>query len=140
MEISPEVIALCASAGALVANSMTSDLYEVAKGGLRRMIRRDWGSDRQVERLERDRQAVVAAGESTQSDVINKVATGWATRFEDLVEEHPEVAAELGVLVRQLELAGATNVMANNAWVNQRAGHHGQNIYSGRDTNTSKLR
>ncbi|MFD2764276.1 hypothetical protein [Micromonospora eburnea] len=140
MELPPEVIALCVSAGTLVANSMASDLYHLARAGLQRLGRVGPAHMRQIERLDRDRAEVIAAPENQQQAVILDVSNDWKTRLRDLLEEYPELVPELEALVKQLEAAGGSSDSKNLTVINQRAGKGGQNIYSGRDTNVGRKR
>lgn len=138
MELPPEMVALCLSAGTVLANSMATDLWVSARRKFGAYLANNGDAASHESRLDRDRQALESADHGDRPSLQGKFAASWATRFEDLLEQNPDSAAELASLVAALqeELVSAGGV--TNLGVSQKIDNGGVAIYSGRDTRISR--
>jgi hypothetical protein len=111
----PQLIALAASAAQTLVTAMTTDGWAMVRERFARLVGRgdDAAAARAAQSLETARADTTVSGPDT-------VAGRWQGRLEMLIEEHPEVAAELAALLTELGEA--------------RDGSDRVRIVSGRDT------
>lgn len=134
MELPPEAVALCLSAGTALVGSMATDAWSSVRAIFGRFLSENGELVREA-RLDRDREALVAASGGEREALAERTAASWAVRLEDIVESRPEAAADLAALVKDLELKlGSTSKGIDNSRVRQKADNGGVNIFSGRDT------
>jgi hypothetical protein len=100
------LIALASLAGQTVVKAASTDTWEAAKRGMARLLgRSDPKQERLAERrLEESREqlAQLAAADDWEQ-VRATLAAQWATRFADLLEEHPIVETDLQTLVQEIQ-------------------------------------
>ena len=97
--------ALAVVAGNSVVAAAVTDAFE----GVRRTVARIFGRDKAdpgtERRLDATRLRLTAISEDDADDARTAQAGQWATRFADLLAEHPEAAAEVRALVADLQAA-----------------------------------
>lgn len=109
--------ALAAAAGTALVSAMTEDVWHQVKTRCARLLGRDDGQaeQRQAERLEHDRAAVLAADD--RQDVARQVAAAWATRIGDLLDERPDqepaVRALVAFIAERVPAAAAGTIQMN---------------------------
>jgi hypothetical protein len=108
-----DIDALAALAGNTVVAAAVTDSFE----GVRRTVARIFGRDKAdpgtERRLDTTRQRLTAASQDDADDARTAQAGQWATRFADLLAEHPEAIAEVRALIADLQAAlpgGGDNV------------------------------
>jgi hypothetical protein len=127
MALAEEFVSLASMAGRAVVTAAVTDAWEMAKRGFARLLGRgDAGQTELAERRlaqTREQLAGVPAADLEQAQA--QLEGTWQTRLLDLLEEHPETAADLQALVEQVQAqlpAGAVSA----------AGH---GVAAGRDVN-----
>jgi hypothetical protein len=124
------LVALAQFAGQTVAAAAITDVWELVRGRLARLLGR--GNTRKTEAAERwlaqTREQLTAANPGTDLEQVRGAqAQRWAGRFADLLDEDPAVEAELRALVEDVVTqlpAGAVSA----------AGH---SMAAGRDVNVT---
>jgi hypothetical protein len=93
-----ELVSLASLAGRTVVAAAVTEAWETTKHGVARLLGRGNAKRTEVagQRLEQTRKELelVPAAELERAQLL--LALSWQTRLLDLLEEHPEVAAELG--------------------------------------------
>jgi hypothetical protein len=99
-----EFLALAAVAGQTVVASASTDAWGATKRGISRLLGRGDPQRAQVAegRLEATREQLIGAAGQELARVRAEQASVWQTRLADLLEEFPELAEELRVLVEQI--------------------------------------
>jgi hypothetical protein len=127
MALADEALSLATLAGQTVVTAAVTDAWGTAKRGFARLLGR--GDPAQTDLAERrlEQAHVRLAGVPTAElkQVQAEVQATWRTRLLDLLEEHPELVADLRELVKQVQAqlpAGAVS-----------AADHG--VAAGRDVN-----
>jgi hypothetical protein len=96
----PLMLEVASTAGRMLISVMRKDVWPEWRGRIARLFARE--DDRRVRQmsvsLDESRSAVL--GGFSSSDVV---ALRWQGRFEALMEERPEVGAELAVLIREID-------------------------------------
>jgi hypothetical protein len=102
--VEAELVALASAAAAALVGAMAKDGWSQAKAGMVALWRRHRpGQDVAVEdALESSRGEIVNADEAAHQGLVDLVQGRWQGRLETLLEEHPEAANDLLVLVEQL--------------------------------------
>ncbi|MFF3373518.1 hypothetical protein ACFYXF_11280 [Streptomyces sp. NPDC002680] len=90
------------AASALVV-AMTGDGWSGFRGWLGRWFGRggDRAAARQLDRLDRDRETLLAVPEGERADRAGDLSSAWAVRLQDAADEDPEAAQELLAYVKQ---------------------------------------
>jgi hypothetical protein len=105
MAIAEELVALASLGGQTVVAAAATDAWGMAKRAFARLLGRgDAGQTELAERrLEQTREqlAGVPAAGLEQARAVQE--STWQTRLLDLLEEHPETAADLQALVEQVQ-------------------------------------
>lgn len=100
-----DVDALAALAGNTLVTAAVTDGFET----VRRKVARLFGRGKPVAAIERRLDATrrqLTAAVPEDLDNVRAVQAGqWQTRFADLMEDHPEVAIELGAIVAELRFS-----------------------------------
>jgi tetratricopeptide (TPR) repeat protein len=110
MPLADDLVALASLAGNTVVAAAATDAWESARGGIARLFGRI-GRDRAemaAQRLEETRGQLAGLAGVDLERAQDVQAQRWATRLTDLLEEDPDAASELSVLVRQVHQAVAS--------------------------------
>lgn len=127
MAVAEEVVALASLAGRTVVAAAVTDVWGMTKRGFARLLGRgDAGQTELAERrLEQTREQLAGVPAADLEQAQAQLEGTWQTRLLDLLEEKPEMAADLQALVEQVQArlpAGAVSA----------AGH---GVAAGRDVN-----
>jgi hypothetical protein len=127
MALAEEVVALASLAGRTVVAAAVTDAWGMTKRGFARLLGRgDAGQTELAERrLEQTREQLAGVPAADLEQARAQLGGTWQTRLLDLLEEQPEMAADLQALVEQVQAqlpAGAASA----------AGH---GVAAGRDVN-----
>jgi hypothetical protein len=119
MEVSKEVLVLSGAAAQALVASMTTDLWHAVRGRIGNLLGRGQAEAeaRQLARLDRDHSQLTTAVPAGRAALEASLAAQWSARLQDLLEENPQVIAELQALVTELassQAAVASNVMIHN--------------------------
>ena len=134
MDIPADVLVLCADAAKVLVGRMAGDLWGAAFDRFTKLFAAN-GEHRQQERLTKDYESLRSAADDQRQLMSERITANWTTRLQDLVEEHPEAAADLLAIVEELKSHDNSLSSTTSVVVTQEASRRGQNIYSGRDTN-----
>jgi hypothetical protein len=99
------LVSLASLAGRTVVGAAATDAWETAKQGFARLLGRGDLSrtelaERRLDQTHKELAGVPAAElEMTQS----QLTASWQTRLTDMLEEHPETAADLRALIEQVQ-------------------------------------
>ncbi len=111
MALEGGMLALASVAGQTVVAAAVTDAWESTKRGFGRLI---GGGDPErtglaERRLEQSREQLLAVPVADRELAQAQLAPTWQTRLFDLLEDHPETAADLRALVEQVraQLPGA---------------------------------
>ena len=108
------LLALAQFAGQTVAQAAVTDMWEAARGRFAKLIGR--GNVRKTEVAERwlgETHDQLAAATGPALAVAQRAQTErWTARFADLLDEDPQVAAELRVLVEEIKAELPTQPVA----------------------------
>jgi hypothetical protein len=100
-----DIDALAVLAGNTVVTAAVTDAFE----GVRRRVARIFGRDKAdpgtERRFDATRLRLTAATQGDADDARTAQASQWATRFADLLAEHPEAVAEVRALIADLQAA-----------------------------------
>lgn len=100
-----DVEALAVLAGNTLVTAAVTDAFKEVRAKVVRLFGRG-KSDASIERrLDATREQLAALDPSAADAEREKQAAQWATRFADLLADHPEAAAELRSLVSVIEAA-----------------------------------
>ncbi len=123
--------ALAASGGTALMAAAATDVWQFARAGIARLFTR---GERRQEWIESKLDQTAAEVErATEPDVVReRLVPDWQVRLSELLEERPELAAELGELTSQVQ---AQLPAAQQEWVQARfTVHAGRDAYTaGRD-------
>jgi hypothetical protein len=112
------LIGLASAGGVTLVQAASTDAWHAAKAGFARLLAR--GDDQRVRVIEGRLETTYAELQPLAGHDLERARraqeTAWSTRFQDLLEEHPDAAAELQALLG--DLGGGSSVEAS-------AGHHG---------------
>ncbi|MEV4766035.1 hypothetical protein AB0J89_25765 [Micromonospora chokoriensis] len=102
--------ALAGAGGTALVGAVATDGWQLAKHGFGQLFGQGDQSRAAAteERLERTRAAVEAAGPHDERMRLEQQAA-WTARLEDLLSDHPEVAAQLHSLLEQVAAAKETH-------------------------------
>ena len=99
------LVALASLAGRTVVAAAVTDGWEAARRGFARLLGR--GDPRQTElaeqRLDQAREQLSGVAAADLERVKSRLEAAWQARLQDVLEEHPEIAADLQALVSQIE-------------------------------------
>jgi hypothetical protein len=95
--------ALAALAGNTLVTAAVTDGFETVRHKVARLFGRGKPEAGVERRLEATRQQLTTAAAGELANVRAAQAGQWQTRFADLLADHPEVAAELSVIVAELQ-------------------------------------
>jgi hypothetical protein len=105
MALEGGILALAAVAGQTVVAAAVTDAWESARRGFARLLGR--GDPERTglaeRRLEQSREQLMAVPAADRELAQAQLAPMWQTRLFDLLEEHPETAAELRELVEHVQ-------------------------------------
>ena len=125
------LMALASLAGRTVVAAAATDAWEAASRGFARLLGR--GDPRQTElaeqRLEQAREQLTGVPAADLERVQSRLEAAWQARLQDVLEEHPEIAADLQVLVDQIQTQLPAEAVS--------AAGHG--VAAGRDVNITAL-
>ncbi len=98
------LMALAQFAGQTVASAAVTDVWEAFRGQFARLLGRGDARRTQVAEqwLAQTRQQLTAAPSSEMERAREAAAERWAGRFGDLLDEDPEIEAELRALVEEV--------------------------------------
>ncbi|MBU6529585.1 hypothetical protein [Streptomyces mayonensis] len=105
MDVSGELATVGTAAASALVVAMAGDGWR----GFRTWLGRWFGdeSDRQLTRLDRDREALLSAPEGEREDQAAGLSAAWAVRLQDEVDEAPEAGRELLAYVKQWQAENA---------------------------------
>src|SRR5262249_20310664 len=108
------LLALAALAGQTVVTAATTDAWEACRQGFARLLGRGDSRKEQLaeQRLEETREQLTAAEGADLDRIRAAQAAEWQTRLADLLEEDPDVEAELRALVEQIRGQLAASVVS----------------------------
>ncbi|MFD7547883.1 hypothetical protein [Streptomyces sp. NPDC059816] len=103
LDVSGELATVGTAAASALAVAMAGDGWHGFRDWLGRWFGRggDLATDRQLDRLDRDREALLAVLENERDDRAGDLAAAWAVRLQDAVDEDPEAGRELLAYVKQ---------------------------------------
>jgi hypothetical protein len=125
------LVALAALAGNTVVAAATTDAWEAARRGFAQLLGRGDPDRTKVaeRRLAETRQQLIAGVGQDLEQVRAALVKRWAGRLTDLLEEHPDVEADLRALVQQIQAAAPDGMIS--------ATDH--SVAAGRDVNIGAL-
>jgi hypothetical protein len=107
MAVAEGLLELAAQAGRTVVAAAMADVWDRAKQGFGRLLGR--GDKKRAEivegRLDDLRTQLESASSEEAGEVRTRLEAVWYARIADLLEEHPELAAELRTLVNEVRAA-----------------------------------
>lgn len=143
MDVPQELATVGAAGAAALVASMVSDGWRGARSWVGRWLGRGRAEDetRQLARLDRDRELLLAAPENEADDRAREMSGAWAVRLQDVADEDEDAARELLDFVKRWqaenpEVAQKATVVRQNAKasgkarINQVGGN--QTIFRGR--------
>lgn len=98
-----DVDALAALAGNTLVTAAVTDGFETVRHKVARLFGRGKPEAAIERRLGATRRQLTAASPGELENVRNAQAGQWQTRFANLLADHPDVAAELTVLIAELQ-------------------------------------
>lgn len=109
-----ELLALAALAGRTVVAAAATDAWEMAKHGFARLLGRGDPAREQVaeRRLAQTREQLQGTPGQELDQERGRLEAAWQTRLVDLLEEHPDAANDLQILVDQVQAALPAGVMS----------------------------
>ncbi|MER7467103.1 hypothetical protein [Streptomyces sp. NPDC097981] len=126
---------LAASGGAALVGAAATDAWQTTRSGFTRLLGRGNPQTEQATAGRLDRLAAEvsrAAGPQELESVRRDLRAEWCGRLKDLLEEQPELAAELGELIDRVQ---GELPAAQQTWVQNNTAYGGgiQNITQGGD-------
>ncbi len=107
MAVEEPLLSLASMGGQAIVTAAVTDAWESVKRRVARLIGR--GDQQQADlvdrRLEQSREELAGAPPSQLEQIEMQVAAAWRTRLLDALEEYPEIADELKVLVDEVRAA-----------------------------------
>jgi hypothetical protein len=97
------VIALAAMAAAALVQAMVTDGWEGVRHKVARLFGRGQPDAAIERRLDTTRDQLTAATPGDLEKMQTALAAQWETRFADLLADHPDAAAELSALVKEIK-------------------------------------
>ena len=96
-------LTLATLAGEVVLDALATDEWETAQREFARLLGRGDANDTRLaeERLQATREQLIATAGSNAGPIRTALATRWARRLTDLLEENPGAEAELQALIHQ---------------------------------------
>ena len=107
--------ALTALAGNTLVTAAVTDGFETVRHKVARLFGHGKPEAAIERRLDATREQLATATPGELETVRAAQAGQWQTRFADLLEEHPEAAVELGVIVAELQPARNSGGSVRNA-------------------------
>jgi hypothetical protein len=105
MAVEDALLSLASLAGQTVVTAAVTDAWGTAKRGFARLLGR--GDPARTElaerRLEQTHDQLTGVPAADLAQARSQLEATWQTRLLDLLEEHPEVAADLQALVEQVQ-------------------------------------
>jgi hypothetical protein len=103
LDVSGELATVGTAAASALAVAMTGDGWSGFRDWLGRWFGRgdDRTASRQLDRLDQDREALLALPEDEQDDRAGDLAAAWAVRLQDVADDTPDAGRELLAYVRQ---------------------------------------
>ncbi|MEU6485823.1 hypothetical protein [Streptomyces sp. NPDC046887] len=103
LDVSGELATVGTAAASALAVAMTGDGWRGFRDWLGRWFGRggELATVRQLDRLDRDREALLAVLEDERDDRAGDLAAAWAVRLQDAVDEDPQAGRELLTYVKQ---------------------------------------
>ncbi|MFL4950808.1 hypothetical protein ACJ6WE_26480 [Streptomyces sp. MMS24-I31] len=133
----PETALLAQSAGVTLVTLMTTDAWHRTRDGITQLWRRmqPHRAEAVAAELEATREDALAAGEADDQETLSELHLEWQGRLRRLLAAQPGAAAELRILLGELEPQGATGPA-----ITQHASASGQaRIYqAGRDQHNAE--
>jgi hypothetical protein len=123
------LIALASLAGRTVVAAATTDAWQACKRGFARLLGHGDPKQTQVadRRLDETREQLTGAQGADLEQVRTALASRWATRLTDLLEDDPGIEVDLRTLVQEIQAALPAGAVS--------AGDHA--VAAGRDVNIS---
>ena len=105
MVLAEGLVSLASLAGRTVVAAAVTDAWETAKRGFARLLGRgDSGRTELAERrLEQTREQLAGCPATELERAQSQLEGTWQTRLLDLLEEHPDAAADVRALVEQVQ-------------------------------------
>ncbi|MGW7351658.1 hypothetical protein [Streptomyces sp. NPDC054784] len=103
LDVSGEMATVGTAAASALVVAMTGDGWRGFRDWLGQWFERgdDRAAARQLDRLDRDRETLLAAPEEQREDRAGDLSTTWAVRLQDAADEDPEASRELLAYVKQ---------------------------------------
>ncbi len=103
LDVSGELTTVGMAAASALVVAMAGDGWSGFRGWLGHWFGRggEAAAGRQLDRLDRDRSALVAAPEDERADRADDLSSAWAVRLQDAADEDREAAQELLAYVKQ---------------------------------------
>lgn len=115
--MSAELVELAGAAATSLVKAAATEAWGPAKAGFLKLFRRGGHPDVAERRLDATSGEIEKAAAADREHVRGALATSWQTRLADLLEEHPEAAEELRLLVRSLAAADAGAAVQNTTTI-----------------------
>lgn len=129
MGVEEVLLSLASTAGQTVVTAAAADTWKTVKRAFARLLGR--GDPARTELAERRLEQIREDLTSVQADQLERVQdrliVAWQARLLDLLEEHPEIAGELQVLVGEVQAQLRAGVVSIG----------GQGVTAGRDVSIS---
>lgn len=118
--LADELVSLASLAGRAVVEAAVTDAWETVKQGFARLLGRgDAGQITVAERrLEQTREELAGVPAAELERARSQLEVAWQTQLLDLLEEYPDAAADLQVLVKEVHAqwpAGAVSAAGHGA-------------------------
>jgi hypothetical protein len=118
MALDETALSLASLAGRTVVTAAFTDVWAATKHGFARLLGLGDPARTQLaeQRLEQTHEQLAGVPATELEQVQEHVAVTWHTRLLDLLEEHPEVAPDLRMLVEQVQTqlaAGAVSAVGH---------------------------
>lgn len=96
-------MALAAAGGAALVGAMATDAWEAARSGVARLLGRDDQRRTEVIEAQLDEDAALVRSTGEDSDQVRgELAPAWGRRLAALLQDNPEAAEELRILVKRI--------------------------------------
>jgi hypothetical protein len=111
---------LVVAGGGAVVGAMATDSWTVVRGRVMRLFRHRGEEERAAVEAQLDGNAALVTRSADAEHARQSLVGLWSLEFERLLDERPEVAAELSVLVEQVGVQSGTRTQTNIARDNGR--------------------
>ena len=103
--LAEDMVALASLAGQTVVTAAATDAWEATKRAMARVLGHDDPKDEELaeRRLEQTRQQLAVLKGADLEQERSVLAAQWTTRFADLLDTDPSVAADLRILVQRIQ-------------------------------------